>query len=280
MPINDLSDLVNKLTGGNNGNPQSVMCFINSRVAGANATAPVVGKLVDLWQYESTCGGAGAVPTSSVVPTNTTNGAFSISNASGSRQNTLTGMSVQSNGTGSVILYDRLVHQGGLSGTSITTQTTNLPTTDLTRYTNGLGNMIMITVYTLIGATARNITVSYQNENNSTSTSKSVAIGGTGDREAQRCIFVPLADGDRGVIKINSVILDASTGTVGNFGVSIIHPIVCVPLQTTNMTSVWDFITMNPVLPVIHQNACLRLVYQASTTTLPNFFVGLNLIEV
>lgn len=278
--LTDLSDVVNKLTGGNNGNPENLFVYINDRVAGAAAAATVIGRHTDLWGYEAT-NGAGAVPTASVVPTRATPGAMGQANPSGGRRKIALGMSLMTSSAGSYMLYDRLVHQGGLSGIVTTAQTTNLPTADLTRYTNGVGNMILLTIYSIIGTTARTATVSYINQAGDLKTSKSFAIGGTGLREAQRAIIVPLADGDTGVRKIESLTIAAgSTGTAGNFGLSIIHPLAMAHIDNTGSGQVVDFISGFPSEVEILTDACLSLLMVANSTLPTKVMFNLSSVEV
>ncbi len=279
MAITDLSDLVNKLTGGNNGNPENLFGYINNRVAGAAATTPVAGRYIDLWEYESTLGGAGAVPTTAVITTRATNGAFGQQNATGGRKKIALGYSIFTNIAGSYMLYDRLTHMGGLSGTVTTAQTTNLPTPALTRYTDGVGNMIMITIYSLIGTTATTATVGYKNQAGVSKTSKAFAIGATGLREAQRSIIVPLADGDTGVTEIENLDLVATTGTAGNIGISIIHPLAVAHVDNTGGGQAVDFITGFPAEMEIKEDACLSIIANPNSTIAPQVFLNLSFVE-
>lgn len=278
--LTDLSDVVNKLTGGNNGNPENLFVFINDRVAGAAAAATVLGRHTDLWQYEAS-NGAGGVPSTSVVPTRTTPGAMGQANPSGGRRKIALGMSLMTSVNGSYLLYDRLVHQGGLSGIVMTAQTTNLPTADLTRYTDGVGNMILLTIYSIVGTTARTATVSYRNQAGDLKTSKSFTIGATGQREAQRAIIVPLANGDTGVTKIESLTIAAgSTGTAGNFGLAIIHPLAIAHIDNIGSGQVVDFISGFPSEVEILPDACLSLLMVANSTVPPRVMFNLSSVEV
>ena len=50
--IADLSDLINRSTGGNSGTPDNLFFFKRARVAGAAATAPIAGRPASLWTYD------------------------------------------------------------------------------------------------------------------------------------------------------------------------------------------------------------------------------------
>src|SRR5581483_1534354 len=92
---------------------------------GVGTNSPVAtinGQFTSLWQYTGYAP-AGSAPTTVAIPDNTTNGAQKQSNASGGRSLYLLHLSAHANAIGSLTLYDRLLHQGNLSGTVTTAQT-------------------------------------------------------------------------------------------------------------------------------------------------------------
>ena len=280
--LTDLSDIINRLTGGNSGTPEIVNVYTDNRAAGAAAVAQVIGRLTSLWQYHKMPGGEGAVPTASAIPVNDTAGAFFQTDPSGGRQKWLLGAIAASSTGGTLTVYDRLVHQGGLDGTVTTAQTTNLPTTALTRYsgTNSVGNFIGVEIYAQIGTTATTFTVSYTNQaGTSGRTTKAVSIGGTGLREAQRIIICALQDGDTGVRSIESVTLAASTTTAGNFGVFIGHPIISIPLVSAGLAVPRDLVTGLPSIQEILTDACLTGYWNAASTIAPQINLQLSTVE-
>ena len=146
--------------------------------------------------------------------------------------------------TGIYYIIDRLSHQGGLDGTLTTAQTTNLPTAALTRYTDGVGVMIGLTIYTAIGGTATTVTVSYTNQAGVSGRTTAVqAIGGSGNSSTGRMIFLPLQAGDTGVRSVESVTLIATTGTAGNFGVALFKILGAVCVDNAQGISWNDIIT-------------------------------------
>jgi hypothetical protein len=146
--------------------------------------------------------------------------------------------------TGVYYIIDRLSHQGGLGAVTTSTQTTNLPTAALTRYTDGVGVMIGLTIYTAIGGTASTVTASYTNQAGVSGRTTAVqAIGGSGNSTAGRMIFLPLAAGDTGVRSVQSVTLAASTGTAGNFGVTLFKILGAVCLDNVQAINWNDIIT-------------------------------------
>ena len=277
MPaLTDLSDIINRVTGGADGTPEHLFFWKDARIGAAAAPALIAGRLASLWQYNGFPAG-GAVPGAAAAPTNVTVGSLLQNNAGNNREKWLLGMVASSLSIGSIILYDRLLHNGGLSGTVITAQTVG---GTLTRNTGGLGNQIWVEIYTAIGATATTITASYTNEAGASGrTTIATAIGGTGFREATRIIPLPLAGGDRGVRSVASVTLAATTGTVGNFGVTIARPLAVIPMSIVGAGSVRDFISGLPSIIKIGSGACLVFAWMPNTTTAPQIFGSLHFVE-
>ena len=219
----------------------------------------LAGRSYDLWVPNAP---AGAVPSAAVVPTNATQGALGQRNGGAG---TLGIVAAQMNPMirGMYTIYDRLSHQGGLSGTVTTAQTTNLPTAALTRYTSGEGVQIGLTIYSAVGTTATTVTATYTNsEGTGSRVTPNVVIGGTGNREARRMIMLPLQAGDSGVRSVQSVTVTATTGTAGNFGVTLFKPLASICAASfTGMTTA-DFISGNlgGGLPEIVDGACLSLI--------------------
>lgn len=212
----DFSDFVSKVTGAN---VQHLTPFKVPRVAGI---LPIVqaGYQDSLWLFEGQPG-AGVTPTTVAIPDNTTQGAVPVNTPGGGRQAFLTSGAALTNVAGQFRLYDRLLHIGGLSGTNTGAQTVGGV---ITRHTDGLGNKILAEIYTQIGATPTTITASYTNQAGVSGKSTiATTFGGTSYREIYRLIELPLAAGDTGVQSIQSVTVLASTGTAGNFGITMVH---------------------------------------------------------
>lgn len=278
--LTDLSDLINRRTGGNSGAPEDIWLYMDGRVGAAIATAPVAGRWTSLWRYNKTRGGSGAAPAASAIPTNTTNGSLFQTDPAGGAQKWLVGAGVTGNVYGTFMLYDRLVTSGGLSGVTTTAQTTNLPTTALTRYTTGEGNFIFVEISTLIGTTATTATIEYTNQAGTTGrVTPAFAIGGTGLREAERFIMVPLADGDTGVRAIANIDLVATTGTAGDIAVGIGHQLCNLLMQNIGGLTIRDHISGDTITPEIITDACLALAFHASAVTVPAAMLNFNFVE-
>ena len=286
--VSDLSDLVNLLTiTGSTSGAESLFFHKVGYVSGVAATAPIAGRPASLWTYSGqpshgTTGDIAASGTVGSIPTNTTDGALKQRNAPTGKEKWLVSASISGHVAGTFILYDRLYHNHNLSGTSAVEQTVqgDPASPALTRYTDGVGNFAFAEIYTIVGTTARTITMSYTNQaGTANQTSVATNFGATNFREVTRVIFLPLASGDTGVRAVKSVTLSASTGTVGNFGVTIGHPIAYIHCSVAGTSGWRDFATGLPGLKKIHSNAHLALLWVGNSTTVPDVFGNLTFVE-
>jgi hypothetical protein len=268
--ITDLSDILYTLTSGGSGNVQTI--FINKK--NANYSNSLSGNLgagyfQPGWSSLFLISGAPGIPT--VLPstvtacTNTTDGGMKQQNPPSGKQQWLWNWTVNtSRGTTSpmFMLYDRLIHMGGLSAAATTLQTINL--TGLTRYsstTTCVGNRILVEVLASIGTTQRTLTVIYTNQDGVSGRTSTVLWGGSGGQASiGSAQIVPLVSGDTGVKSVESVQLNGSTGSAGNYGVSIIRPLdYCGSLLSVSQQN--DLMNGIPTLNVeILPQACLCLL--------------------
>jgi hypothetical protein len=225
----------------------------------------IAGRHYDLWR---TTVPTGAAPTSAVVPDHDTLGALGQRNPAGGSQLSIIGARFSALNPGNYLICDRLVHHGGLSGTDVLTQSVSTPA--LTRHTSGEGVMIGLTIYTQIGNTATSVSASYTNQAGTPlRTTPLVAIGGAGFREAGRLLILPLQSGDTGVRAVADVTLSGTTGTIGNFGVTLFKPLyaICVS-DTSGVLSAAGFITGNTCggVATVEDGACLFAIAISQST--------------
>ena len=163
----------------------------------------------------------------------------------------------------SVILVDLLNLQGGISSSITGSQTTNLPTAALTRYTSGEGVMAGVYIENQVGSTATTFTVGYTNQaGTSGQTSTATVIGGTGFREAGAIIPIPLAIGDTGVRSVDSINLAASLGGIA-IGVCLFKPLAMLSMESFTGRSDLDMVSTGGVIgqfAEINPDACLTLM--------------------
>lgn len=273
--IASISDLVNRLSGGSSGAPETIFWHKTNRIAGTSIAAPTVGVTHSLFLVDGHPGAASAAPSSAGIPTNTTVGSFQQTNPASGKEKWLVNASVTASSIGSFILYDRLYHTAGLNAAT-TSHTIN--STALTRATGGVGNFILWETYAQLGATATTISATYTNSAGTGSrTSGSTTIAGTGRRNVSTAGVIPLASGDLGVKSVESITLAAANS--GTFGISICAPlaVIAAPGDTAGYR---DFSFGLPGLPKIETNACLCGLYIVGATTFPDMsFCSLTFVE-
>lgn len=237
--------------------------------ASKSALTTVAGRLYSLWLSTPD---AGATPSTAVAPTRTTTGAL-LANGGNAMTNPATvhrivGVRGTVGQPGKLIVIDRLSQNGGLSGTVVGLQATNLPTAALTRRTNGVGVGAALEIYSQIGTTLTTITATYTNEAGTTAlVSPAMPWGGTAIREAGRFVPIPLLQGSNGFRAVDSVNAAASTTTAGNFGVTLFRRLLEIDCRDPG------FLDFNPLLdaggecPEIDADSCLGLLWYANQTT-------------
>lgn len=145
----------------------------------------------------------------------------------------------------------------------------------LTRPDNtGANNELWIEWYGATGSSQYNLSVIYKDQLGNPQTTTfafplSPVVG--------QMYPVPLVAGSTGVRSITSVQLSGSTGTAGNFGLTILRrlgEIVCMMAATGD--------TLDPFalgLPTIDTSACLFLFGLASATTIPDIKGGIAIAQ-
>lgn len=230
------------------------------------ALPSVIGRPVSGWRIDPD---PGAIPSTAQTCGRGTAGAISSPAPTSTR---LVGVTFGSTSTTyfrlSGIIVDRLSHQGGLAGNTASTQTTNLPTAALTRYTSGEGVWIGLEIYTVVGGSQVVATVSYTNQAGTAGRTGTCQFGGSGYQAASQLMPVALQAGDTGARSVESVTLSATTGAAGNFGVTLFRPISFFSaLHGAGATSVWSNSFGGCLaLPPIDPDACLMPVFYALST--------------
>lgn len=231
----------------------------------------------------------GGTPSTAVALSASSAGALMYIPASNSKTMWLTSFeySFGNAGPGSksaVSLYDRLSHQGGLVGNITTSQTTNLPTAALPRYTNGEGVMAFIECYQTIGTINTTATITYTNQAGVPGhTSKPFAFITSVNNGPDVLTPIPLQDGDTGVRSVESFQLLGTGTSAGNIGIVLMKKIANGPGDTGSYTERQGFRTMifggGP--REIKPDACLDIVStgSAGTTGLVQFHGRIGITE-
>lgn len=214
----------------------------------------------------------GAIPSTAAVPDNTTPGGFGQFDSSGVQRlaRFIIDAKFLSNVAGTLIVCDRLSHQGGLSATTTGAQTTNLPTAALTRSTSGVGVWPALEVYTAVGTTATTATMSYTNSAGTAAhTTQAAVFGGAGFNGISTLILGGFQSGDVGCKSVESVTLAASTvSAAGNFGVTLLKPLAFIP----SAFFCSNFLDVDAILgfgqpSVIPTDACLQWIFTFGSNT-------------
>lgn len=274
--ITDLSNLLNLATGGSSGTPQTAWFQKVSRLDGKTPTALIAGRMASLWRYDGVNWPSGRLPGAATATTKSTQGALQgWTDPGGGREKHI----IQAFGTGLVggtlILYDRLLDCGG-DGVTLS----NTVGGSITRNTSGAGNFAFLEVNNTIGVTGRTVTMSYVDQDGNTAeTSPEQRVGATGFREVSRAIMLPINSPDSGIRSVASFTLSGSTGTAGDLDLVIGKPIAYLGLGAPGAPAWRDFTTGMPGIPTIEAGACIAALWSPSTTTVPEFFGGISMVE-
>lgn len=237
-------------------------------------TTKGAGFYQSLWQATGRPG-SGATPATGAgaVPTSATAGAIPFTNPTGSNTMYLAGLELSCTIPGVAIFYDRLVHTSGLSGTVATAQT--VASTALTRYTTGVGVNLWLEFYSATGGTQVNCTISYTNQAGTSGQTTTFAFPVT--TVAGQMFPVPLASGDSGVRAVASVTLSATTGTAGNFGITLAARLAQIPIISANYGVDRDYATLG--MPQVVASACLTYAVLCTTTTSGTILSAITLAQ-
>jgi hypothetical protein len=226
-----------------------------------SAAAKSSGSIHSLWKVGGNpTAGANPLSGNGEIPTSSTVGSLKFANAGGGNSLYIGKLGIQCSTAGTILVYDRLWSNSGLNGTLTTAQTFTMPS--LTRNVDGIGVEAYLEIYTATGSTAVTATILYTNTDNvsgrsgTTSIIASPAVG-------QMFIFT-LQAGDSGIKSIQQVTLSATTGTAGNFGLTLLKRKSEVPITLANTGAVLDSIALG--LPPIENNACIAFMVQTTTT--------------
>jgi len=218
--------------------------------------------------------GVAAGSVNGAICTKDTAGALKFNNAATGYDTFLAKVGISGAVTQTMHIYDRLWHNSGLSGIVTTAQAISQPA--LTRYTNGVGVEAWLEIYTATGSTGVTATLSYTNSDGvsgRTATANLIATPVVGQMMA-----FTLQTGDQGVLSVQSVTLSATTGTAGNFGVTLKKSIAEVPLAIIGVGQTLDFANLG--LPKIEDDACISFMDHCTGTTSAGVFGTISIIEL
>lgn len=206
---------------------------------------------------------AGTSTAAGVVPTDATNGTPTLRAFGGGATGYLSRVQFASSIVGRLELWDCLFKAGAYATTPTGTTTLSAQPSFSSRIPGGTdytGLRIFLEISTQIAASAVTVNVTYTNADGTAGRS-STATASLSGFTVNRLIEMPLAAGDNGVQKIESVIIGGTAAATGNFNVLILRPLWTgrVPvvgggdvhgLDKTGMPQVWaDSALMLTVVP-------------------------------
>lgn len=253
-----LSDLISEATTGGKG--QSLL--FAGKTGSSQATA---GIAETLWNSAG-MPGAGANPSALAggsEPDNTTTGGLMQADPSGADTlHFVTGIAWSSVAPSILILYDRIWH-GAVAMNSSSNQTVTI-SSGINRYTDGLGNVIVPEIRTVLPATAHNNTVQYTDQGSNTAQSTG-AVAGISSGAASRLDFnvagtwcMPLASGDYGVKDVTQYTCSAAVAS-GQIDLVLGHPLAFIPCPLAGLPGYVDGINSAFSLVEVKTDACLGL---------------------
>lgn len=279
--IASLDALINNLTGGGAVPPDHEWSFITARVAGAASPTPTAARFASLWLYEKTNGATGAAPpaaSAAAAPTLATVGAMPFTNPTGGRQRFLLGMENGLAVAGGLLLYDRLMHFGGVSASALAT--TTVTGGAVSRYTGAEadGNQIWLEYAGTANAVATHaVVVNYTNQAGTAGrVSKTVVPGAMA---TGTMVPVPLQSGDSGVQSIQSVQVTVAGTAGGTFGAVIVRPLLSALSAGVCCGTTRDAVSGLPAMPEVKTDACLAFMFFAQAASVISGFVGCHLAE-
>lgn len=229
-------------------------------------TGKVAGEIHSLW-YINGFPSRGAIPTSAEYCTDALVGSWSLPAIVGSNKMYLGKFSGSSSVIGQLMVFDRLAHMAGLSGTSLVSQTVNLSiaaaAADGRCETDGTGVLWTVEHYIATGSTARILTVTYTNQDDVTGRTTTVAFKASCPSGYVQPIL-PNVD-DLRIKSIQSVQLNASTGTAGDFGITARKRVAEIPIPIIGVGGLADYADL--AMPELVGNECLELLYVCGSTS-------------
>jgi hypothetical protein len=177
----------------------------------------------------------------------------------------LMNMRAGSNGTGTIVVADRLWHNSGIDVTNTGSQTVNSaawPARDANGSTNGEGVFIALEVVTATGAGTPTITVGYTNSDGTAGRTGTNIVSTVASSGSGYFYYISLQDGDKGVRSVQTVQLSA-TWTSGTVSLVAFRPMVKLPVLAR--AGAVDWVTSGGVR--FYDNSVPFLYYHPTATT-------------
>ena len=242
----------------------------------ASIASQTANSFCSLWRATGQPG-QGAIPTVVATCNNTTVGTIGFNQQTspitsyGAYLEIATG-----NAAMTMELHDRLASMGGLNGTLTTAQSVNLDlstllSTDNINVRKGDANYSdvqwWLEWYTATGGTAVTATIAVTYNDGTTGNLSALSLASS--RPASHMIplnsLIPSAQSGKFIRGIVSVTLSATTGTAGNFGVTVTRPRMTLSSPFANFKFIADWAQLG--LPEIYNSSAIFPIVLTSTTS-------------
>lgn len=231
------------------------------------STAPVQGRYHSLWAlngipaagtYDTTLNGV-ALTHSTVV------GGFHRTNPTAMNAY-LARLAFFASNSGTLMICDRLWHNGNIDYTSTSLQAITSPTwpaRDMDGATAGRGVLIGAEVSATMGAATPTLTLTYTNSAGTTDRSAGTLFSTTSGAVPGAFYPFALMSDDVGVQSVQGITQSASWVS-GTYNLVAYRPIITVDLQEASTAAAVDILTGG--LPRIYDNSVLYMMYQPSSS--------------
>lgn len=231
----------------------------------ANAAA---GNIFSLWRSTGPLPSQPAIPTTAVVAVDSNAGSLgTFGNPTPPVKTYIDVIDLANTIAGRLLLVDRIIQNGGLSGTVVTAQNVNTPALPALRIpsgvsTDGRGLLWGLEWYVDTGVTAVTATISYTNQAGTAGRTTTIAVPVT-CRAGRFMPITALQAGDLSIRSIETVTLSATTGTAGNFGVSCYCILGSMRVPVANVPDP----AKEALLVTVDDAAHLALLMECTTTS-------------
>ena len=241
----------------------------------ASIANTVAGQYHSLWRATGQPG-QGAIPAAAANCNQSTTGGMKFSQQTAPAKSYLAYLEAVSSVSASTMeVHDRLMHMGGLNGTLTTAQTVGIDFNGATadNMAERIGDADCSDIqwwlewYTDTGATVTTATVAVTYNDGTTGNLTGVSLAATRRASFMQPLngLIPAASGGKFIRAVNTVTLSASTGTVGNFGVTATRLLgsLFMPIANAKFSADWANLPIN----TIPNSACPFIAVLASTTS-------------
>ena len=238
----------------------------------ANTSA---GQYHSLWRATGQPG-QGAIPTAAANCNQSTVGGMRFSQQTAPAKSYLAYLeAVSGNSASTMEVHDRLMDRGGLNGTLTTAQAAGIDFNGVTadNMAERIGDANYSDIqwwlewYADTGATVTTATVAVTYNDGTTGNLTGVSLAATRRASFMQPLngLIPAAAAGKFIRAVNTVTLSASTGTVGNFGVTAtrLRGSLFMPIANAKFSADWANLPIN----TIPNSACPFIAVLASTTS-------------